>query len=60
MEKNMKKNIYIGTSLVAQWLRHHAPNAGSQSSMPGQETRSHKHAATKSSHATNKEPVSHN
>ncbi|TEA39266.1 hypothetical protein DBR06_SOUSAS7610111, partial [Sousa chinensis] len=29
-----------GTSLVAWWLRLHAPNAGSPSSIPGQGTRS--------------------
>ena len=31
----------IGTSLVAQWLRLHAPNAGIPSSIPGQGIRSH-------------------
>ena len=30
-----------GTSLVVQWLRLHAPNAGAQGSIPGQKTRSH-------------------
>ena len=30
-----------GTSLVVQWLRLHAPNAGSLGSIPGQGTRSH-------------------
>ena len=29
-----------GTSLVVQWLRLHAPNAGGLGSMPDQETRS--------------------
>ncbi|TEA30806.1 hypothetical protein DBR06_SOUSAS4110278, partial [Sousa chinensis] len=28
-------------SLVAQWLRRHAPNAGGQGLIPGQGTRSH-------------------
>ena len=32
-----------GTSLVVQWLRLHAPNAGSPGSIPGQIP----HAATK-------------
>ena len=36
-----------GTSLVAKWLRLHAPNAGGLSLIPGQGTRSHMHAATK-------------
>ena len=30
-----------GTSLVGQWLRLHAPNAGGPGSIPGQGTRSH-------------------
>ncbi|TEA36710.1 hypothetical protein DBR06_SOUSAS310123, partial [Sousa chinensis] len=47
-------------SLVVQWLRLHAPNAGGPGSIPGQGTRFHRHAATKSSHATTKEPVSCN
>ena len=42
-----------GISLVVQWLRLHAPNAGGLSSIPGQGTRSHMQA-TKSSHATAK------
>ena len=29
------------TSLVVQWLRLHAPNAGGQGSIPNQRTRSH-------------------
>ena len=42
-----------GTSLVVQWLRLRAPNAGGPGSIPGQGTRSHMpqlkipHAATK-------------
>ena len=39
--------VETGTSLVAQWLRPCAPNAGGQGSIPGQGTRSHMHAATK-------------
>ena len=35
------KNTERGTSLVAQWLRLHAPNAGDPGSFPGQGTRSH-------------------
>ena len=35
-------------------------NAGDTGSIPGQRTRSHMHATTKSSHATTKEPVSRN
>ena len=30
-----------GTSLVVQWLRLHAPNAGGQDSIPGQGTGCH-------------------
>ena len=30
-----------GTSLVVQWLRQHAPNAGGPGVIPGQRTRSH-------------------
>ena len=51
MKKYLFKKIYEGTSLVAQWLRLQAPNAGGPGSIPGQGTRSHMHAATKSSHA---------
>ena len=49
-----------GTSLVAQWLRLHAANAGGPDSIPGQGTRSHMHSTTKSSHATTKELASCN
>ena len=34
-------NMHLGTSLVVQWVRFHAPNAGGLSSIPGQGTRSH-------------------
>ena len=37
---------------MVQWLRLHAPNAGGPGSIPGRQTGSHMHAATKSSHAT--------
>ncbi|TEA33665.1 hypothetical protein DBR06_SOUSAS12810006, partial [Sousa chinensis] len=42
-------------SLVVQWIRFHAPNAGGPGLIPGQGTKSHMHATTKSSHATTKE-----
>ena len=35
------KSWIVGTSLVVQWLRLHAPNAGGPGSIPGQGTRSH-------------------
>ena len=41
---------------MVQLLRLGAPNAGGLGSIPGQETRSHMHAATKSLHAMTKEP----
>ena len=46
--------LVLGTSLVVQWVRLRAPNAGDPGSIPGWGTRSHMHAATKSSHATTK------
>ncbi|TEA28249.1 hypothetical protein DBR06_SOUSAS3310030 [Sousa chinensis] len=49
-----------GTSLVVQWLRLHAPNAGGLGSIPGQGTRSHMHAMTNITYATAKEPKSCN
>ena len=62
-EKHTKYNKGLlktcdGTSLVAQWLRLCAPNAGDLGSIPGQGTRLHLHATTKSSYATTKEPAS--
>ena len=59
MKKTDKKQA-TGTSLVVQWIRLCAPNAGGQGSIPGQGTRSQMHAANKSLHATTKEPVSRN
>ena len=56
-DQNIKR---YGTSLVAQWIRLRAPNAGGPGSIPGQGARSHMHAATKSSHAATKEPASCN
>ena len=50
----------MGTSLVVQWLRLCAPNAGGLGSNPGQGTRSHMsqlkipHTATKTRSSQNK------
>ena len=55
-----KSLIFLGTSLVAQWLRLHTPNAGGPGSIPRQGTRSHMHATTKSSQATTEELASCN
>ena len=47
------KHVFPGTSLVVQWLRLHAPNAGALCSIPSQGPRSHMphakipHAVTK-------------
>ena len=49
----------FGTSLVAQVLRLGIPNAEGPGFTPGQGTRSHMHAATKSLRATTKEPEYH-
>ena len=54
------KKPHTGTSLVVQWIRLRTPNAGGLGSIPGQGTRSHMHATTKSSHATTKEPTCRN
>ena len=35
------KTHALGTSLVAQWMRLHTPNAAGPGSFPGQGTRSH-------------------
>ena len=54
-------NLNVGrTSLVVQRLGICAPNAGGPGSVPGQRTRFHIHAATKSLHATTKESACHN
>ncbi|TEA33475.1 hypothetical protein DBR06_SOUSAS3910016, partial [Sousa chinensis] len=45
------------TALVVQWMRLCAPSAGGPGSIPGQGTRSHMHATTKSSPAATKEPA---
>ncbi|TEA33625.1 hypothetical protein DBR06_SOUSAS3910197, partial [Sousa chinensis] len=44
-------------SLVVQWVRLHAPNAGGPGSIPGQGTSSRVHATTKSPHAAPKDSV---
>ena len=50
----------LRASLGGTVVKTRTPNAGGLGSIPGQGTRSHMHAASKSSHATTKEPVSHN
>ena len=47
----------LGASLVVQWLRLRAPNAGGLGSIPGQGTRSRMHAVTKVPHAASEDPV---
>ena len=42
-----RKRAKTGTSLVGQWLRLRAPSARALGSIPGQRTRSHMHAPTK-------------
>ena len=39
--QDLLKFAWVGTSLVVQWLRLHAPNAGGTGLIPGQGTRSH-------------------
>ena len=39
--QNLPFRSWIGTSLVVQWLRLHAPSAGAPCLIPGQGTRSH-------------------
>ena len=66
--ENYIQYLVIGTSLVAQWVRLHAPNAGGPGSTPGRETRScmhvatnkSQHAAIKSLHAATKESARRN
>ena len=43
----LNKMMDLETSLVAQWLRLWDPNAGGLGLIPGQGTRSHMHATTK-------------
>ena len=49
-----------GTSLVVQQASLRAPNAGGLGSIPGQGTRTHMHAAAKSSHAATKKSACRN
>ena len=44
------KNEVLGTSLVVQRVRLHAPKLGGPGLIPGRGTRSHMHAATKRVH----------
>ena len=70
MRQNEKLSLSIftneGTSLMVQWLRLHAPNAGGLGSIPGQETRSlmpqlrPRMLQLKILHATTKTQHSHN
>ena len=53
---SLKKEGNSGTSLVVQWVRLCAPNAGAPGSIPGQGTRFCMHATTKSSRAATKSP----
>ena len=45
--------VLWGTSLVVQWVRLHAPNAGGPGSIPGRGSRSRMHATTKKSECRN-------
>ena len=56
----VKNWLSSGASLVVQGIRLRTPDAGGPGSIPGQGTRSHMQAATKSSQATTKELASHN
>ena len=53
------QNFILGTSLVAQWLRLHTPNAGGPGSNPGQGTRSHM-LQLEDPACRNKDPVCYN
>ena len=63
---NCKRNITFknwesGTSLVVQWLRLHAPNAGGPGSIPGQGTRSRiPQLKKKDPGSRNEDPTCHN
>ncbi|TEA38501.1 hypothetical protein DBR06_SOUSAS110406, partial [Sousa chinensis] len=46
-------------SLIVQWLRLHAPNAGGPGSIPGQRTRSQM-LQPRSPHAATKDPMCRN
>ena len=47
------EEVNLGTSLVVQWLRFHAPNARGLGTIPGQDARSHM-PQVKSLYAVNK------
>ena len=56
--KSLLSQVVLGgTSLVVQWLRLCAPNAGGLGSISGRGTRSHMHATTKGVYAATKEPA---
>ena len=52
-----EKKPVCGTSLVVQWVRCRASNAGGPGSIPGQGTRSHMPVATKKSARLNEDPA---
>ena len=52
----MQRWDFLGGTVAKNLLS----NAGDAGSIPGQGTRSHMHATTKSSHATTKEPACNN
>ena len=56
MKEVIHKKLYTGISLVVQWVKLRAPNAGGPSSIPGWGTRFYMHATTKSLHAATKRP----
>ena len=53
MIPTFKTKMIPGTSLVVQWVRLHAPNAGGLRLIPGRGTRSHMHATAKKSTCCN-------
>ncbi|TEA40519.1 hypothetical protein DBR06_SOUSAS15710059, partial [Sousa chinensis] len=53
-------SCWLGTSLVVQWVRLRAPNAGGPGLIPGQGTRPRMHAAAKSLRAATKDPACRN
>ena len=57
---DIHQEIHFGTSLVVQWVRLHAPNAGHPGPNPSQGTRSRMPASTKIPHATTKTRHSQN
>ena len=55
-DRKQLKNTQGGISLVVEWVRLCAPNAGGPGSIPGQGTRSCRHAAPKST-CHNQDPM---